>query len=181
MIRTFLAFPIHFNSYLSLTFDILKKILSNEKIKFVDPNNLHITIHFFGNLTKHEIDNLIKVFEPLKFNKIKTFVESYFVFNIEKYPSVVGIKLFLSPELELLVNKFHQTIKKLNYELDNRKFVPHVTYGRVKNYFNISSYKKLLAYELNKEEIILNKVCLYKSTLTPHGPIYEKLWTKELL
>lgn len=61
---------------------------------------------------------------------------------------------------------------------DEKDFVPHLTLGRIKDFRSITNLIDLIkdnaTTEVGKFEV--NSVILFKSTLTPKGPIYDKLF-----
>ena len=78
--------------------------------------------------------------------------------------------------LENLQKEIDDTLKTLGFKED-RKFVPHLTVSRIKSSLNKKSLLNLLdahrEHEFGSE--IITKISFKKSTLTPHGPIYETL------
>lgn len=180
MPRCFLALPVDFTDGINNLYKIAVNTLKTEKIKFVEPCNLHITIHFFGEISDDEVQTLIKNLENIHIKPINTYTEGFFVFGMPAKPTVVGIKLYYSTDFELMINKYHLVIKSLNYELDKRPYIPHLTFGRVKSSVNINNYNKLLSIKTENNPVYLKEVVLYKSILKPEGPTYEKLWNKVL-
>ncbi|MCX7953580.1 MAG: RNA 2',3'-cyclic phosphodiesterase [Bacteroidales bacterium] len=183
MPRCFMALPVTLTNEIHNLYLKAAKLLQDEKIKYSEVGNLHVTIHFFGEIEQDEIQVLIKNFDECLNNmkQINSYIEGYFVFGLPRKPSVIGIKLNYNLEFELLVNKCRKIIKSLNYEIDKRLFVPHVTFGRVKQHFDINKYHKLLAQQIDHYPVVLQDLFLYKSTLTHDGPIYEKIWSIKLV
>jgi len=156
---------------------LLAKLEKNvDYVKWVDANSLHITIHFLGNLTLDEIDELTKCLSNLAgcFNQEMTFA----IGKINAFPNIYNSKvLFLEcfQQTGMSVIKLHKEtldeILKLNLEADLRRWSPHITLGRVKNKVNsqiFSQYgiKDKLIFKVNSFELM-------ESNLTPAGAEYK--------
>ena len=67
-------------------------------------------------------------------------------------------------------------MSQLGFEKESKKFKAHLTLGRVKNSNDLSNLNNYISdYKVEPKQLIFDKLCLYKSTLTPQGPIYECL------
>ena len=72
-------------------------------------------------------------------------------------------------------------VRELRFEKEKRAFKPHLTLGRVRERQSIGRLAdRIENYSLNPIVINLDRLVLFKSTLTPSGPIYEKLSEVEL-
>ena len=70
-----------------------------------------------------------------------------------------------------LFSTIENKISNLGFKKEDRKFTPHITFARVKK--GKFSLPKNLDFSFNSFPV--NEVTLFKSTLTPKGPIYEAL------
>ncbi|MBI5680919.1 MAG: RNA 2',3'-cyclic phosphodiesterase [Methanobacterium sp.] len=151
---------------------------SEAPVKYVETENLHYTLKFFGEIDKKKAKDIIKVVE----NKIQDYKP--FEVNIKKsgaFPSEKYIRvLWLGMED---IEQFSTLQKDLDTEFINmgfkkeRSYIPHLTIGRVKGAGNkeelLSKLKELEDVEIG--EMVINKLVLKKSDLTPLGPIYTTL------
>ncbi|WP_423792575.1 RNA 2',3'-cyclic phosphodiesterase [Methanocaldococcus indicus] len=157
--------------------DIKNKIYELQKdfkikgIKLVEKENLHITVKFLGEVDDNTLNKILNL--NLEIPKTKIELKGLGTFPNENYIRVIWIGVYG----EGLINIFKEIDNKLNtlgFEKE-RSYVPHLTLGRVKFIEN----KKLLKEKINKNKDIFigefetNSIKLYKSTLTPTGPIYE--------
>ncbi len=62
-------------------------------------------------------------------------------------------------------------VSPLGFEKEKRKFTPHITFARVKK----GNYSLPYQIEFSFDSFPVNEVILFRSTLTPKGPIYEIL------
>lgn len=147
-------------------------------IKYVDLQNLHFTLKFFGDIDTDGID--------LISSKIENVIKDFDSFNIKikgcgAFPNTNRIKVIWVglDEDEILKNLHDRLDKEFNsigFDLD-KKFSSHLTIGRMKSAKGKADVKKTI--ETNKTVDIgtmeVNTIILKKSTLTPSGPIYEDL------
>lgn len=158
-----------------------KKI--DTKIKYVELENLHLTLKFFGEidseglgLLEKTIDDVISDFEPFDV-KIK---------GCGAFPNNSHIKvIWIGIEGDEIIRKLHDKLDKefarLGLDKD-KKFSTHLTIGRMKSAKNKAKVKSTIE-EFSEVEIgnmKVTSISLKKSTLTPSGPIYEDLKVFEL-
>ena len=109
----------------------LKK--SSPPVRWVDKQNLHLTLKFFGMQSDeriYEIEQLLeeslqdaKLFS-LKLNGISLFPEDR--------PRILSVSLDPSPELVALKRKIDTTLDQLPFvQRDRRSFLTHITLGRI--------------------------------------------------
>ncbi|NQT49343.1 RNA 2',3'-cyclic phosphodiesterase [Candidatus Kuenenbacteria bacterium] len=173
--RAFLAInlPKEVQDYLEDLIFKIDKENQRVNIKWVEPENLHLTLGFIENIKEAAL------------NKIKTDLESISVpenliltlerpgsFPNKEKPRVIKIKI-LDPEKKL--KKIHEAVKdifqKNGLEVDNRPFLPHITLGRIKT----ASAKLRYQVETEALSFTVKSIELIKSDLTPAGPIYSIL------
>jgi len=182
MIRSFIAIKITPDEEFLDAFSLLKDQLSDEKINWVDTKNLHLTLKFLGNITEQELNNIqnelakVKLVKPFKFH-----VGGIQLIKDLKNPRVIYSEIKAENNLFQLAEEIDLRLSKLGFERD-KKFLPHLTLGRIK----FLKRKDLLGSILNDlknvyfQQAECNEFYLYKSTLTPSGPIYKVLKTYKL-
>lgn len=145
----------------------LKKEISNKKdylsrnmkAKFVEPENMHITLKFLGEMDKIQpFKNQIKE----KISEINPFVletaNSGFFPN-KQHPRVFWLGLKENNEMKRLVEKINEI------PIGPKNTKNHITIARVKNLYND------IEIDIN-QKINVDKIKLIKSELTDEGPIY---------
>jgi len=76
---------------------------------------------------------------------------------------------------------WNENIEKIGFFKEERKFSAHLTLGRVKSGKNkIILKEKILSLEVSPLKHTIDKIILYKSTLTREGPIYDSLYEVNL-
>jgi 2'-5' RNA ligase len=150
--------------------------IENRNIKYVEEENLHITLKFFGEVKKEKVkeiqNSFFRVKQPnfrLKLSKIGCFPD----FNRAK---VLWIGIEDSKELSNLFNLIEKQSINLGFKPEERDFKPHLTIARFKTQPN-SNLINFLTDNIKKEfgEFCADRFILYESKLTPNGPIYSKI------
>ena len=156
-----------------------------KSLKFVNSDLLHITLFFFGELEKEEVEKLktnIKVFIG---TAVKASLGNISFFPSFKKPNVFYISMKQgSEQVSEIYNQFALNISKLGYKLQGKKFVPHITFARRKkgrgrdNRNEDWSFFKNINF--NIQNIILSRLVLYQSVLKQDGPEYLPITTNFL-
>jgi len=181
--RTFIA--------IQLPEEIQKKLLFLQNslkeckaiIKWVDPGNIHLTLKFLGEIN---LDNLQKVIRETEYalrDKL-TFhitISTLGTFPDPNYPKViwVGIKEG-GINIQNIAYALEEKLGKMGIPEEKNDFFCHITIGRIKSLVNkseiIDRIRKLNSELINEEiKFSAEKVTIFKSRLTPNGPIYEAL------
>lgn len=157
----------------------LQNRFSEFDLKFVDPELVHITLKFLGDVDESRIPSLSAVLDSITCEPFEAKVGELGVFPRPANPKVLW--LGATGNFRALHDDVENLLKPFKFEKDNREFTAHATLARVKflnkdqkkTFLNI--LKELKDVELGSMRV--NKVLLKKSTLTPEGPIYETLHT----
>lgn len=176
--RAFLAIEIE--NYLKEDIIKTQNIIDNTnsaKIKYVEENNLHLTLKFFGDINPRKEKQINKIIEKtindyseytLKFNKVGAFP------NI-KHPRVIWIGATDKKNNTInLIKQLDEQFSKIGFKKE-RDYVPHLTIGRVKNVYDNDLLTQKLT-ELKKHytgKMKVKSIQLKSSQLTPDGPIYS--------
>ncbi|MBF0385401.1 MAG: RNA 2',3'-cyclic phosphodiesterase [Candidatus Omnitrophica bacterium] len=147
-------------------------------IKWVRPENAHITLKFLGDTTEEEIKDITTALNEIA-NSFKPFsvtLSDLGAFPSLKHPSIIWIGAKENPvEMQNLSSNVENRMEQLGFEKENRPFKLHITIGRVKNHRDISSFvSRLETYKITSMPTIhCDSLSLFNSTLTPAGPEYE--------
>ena len=154
------------------------------KVKWVDSNNIHLTLKFLGEADQNKVEDISESIKSVasKHKSIKCTIDKIGGFPNLKRPKVIWAGLDGNIEkLESVASDIDTEMSQLGFEKENRKFKSHLTLGRVKDNKDLSELTKYLTdYKLQPKTILFDKIVLFKSTLTPKGPIYERLCEAEL-
>ena len=153
---------------------------SDAAIKWATEHQMHLTLKFLGNINDSDIQKISASLKSIagdsnafsiKFPRIGAFP------NMNR-PRVIWLGIDKGAEdLTLLNSKIENELEKLGFVKEKREYSAHLTLGRVKSLKNIQNLTKLInEIELNlQDEIKINKIILFQSTLTPKGAVYTTL------
>jgi RNA 2',3'-cyclic 3'-phosphodiesterase len=188
-IRSFIAIelPEEVKEGLKQVEDRLKSSDSSSA-KWVDPQNIHLTLKFLGNVDVDKIDSITRAIQDaartttsfeLKIDGTGCFPNSRRVQTIW-----IGLTGDID-KLEALQRNIELWVAPLGFPTEKRPFKPHLTLARVRDYIDLEKRQVLgetvcgTQIELDLR-IRVNSISLMRSQLTPAGAIYSKLCSVEL-
>jgi len=178
-IRSFLAFEIDNESVLKQLTRVQKLLAeTGADLKTVEPENIHITIRFLGNISAATVDKIYDEMKKTQFAPFNVKVCGLGAFPDVRYPRVVWAGLTEgSDELRGIFTQLEPHLQSLGFAPDLKGFSPHLTIARVRSGRNKAELAKLIMENKNYEFGTLRAACLRlkKSELTPRGPIYSSL------
>lgn len=162
------------------------KGLAQESIKWVGPENIHLTLKFLGNTPESRIKSIEAALTRATegFSPIKGEIKGAGAFPSLRRPSVFWVGLECPPALMELKKRLESGLAALGFELDDRPFSPHLTVGRVKRGCRLP--KRRLAAAMEQLEaasfgtVDIQEIVLVKSDLRPGGPVYTRLYSSAL-
>jgi len=161
-IRAFIAIEINEEARLELLKlqDKLKQLGAD--VKWVKPQNLHLTLKFQGDTPGNKIQNIKDILKEIAG---KTSVFSISLSKLGAFPNLN------SPRIAWVgVKKNSEELKKIANMLGNQTFSSHVTLGRFRY------CKKIAMPAFTGLDMTVSKITLFQSTLTPKGPVYKSLY-----
>ncbi len=171
--RLFVAVDIDDNLRRSIT-PLLKLLSSFKGIKAVEPENLHMTLKFLGEVDELKAGKIKRELEKIDFSPFEMEFSGIGFFPNSNYMRVIWIGT-KGEGIYKLADEVEKGMKKLGFKKD-RDFKAHLTVGRVKR-IDPSSKSKLLKeleeYDRGYGKMLVKNFKLKKSTLTPKGPIYD--------
>ena len=177
-IRTFIA--VNLNPEIKEHLTSLQNILNipETKIKWVEKNNLHLTMKFLGyisleqtELIKSELKEIAGRYSPFTIR----LSSNIGVFPTYKMPRIiwVGIKEGVS-ELKELYNSIENNLSNKGFPREDKDFSGHITIGRVKFIRDKTNFIQILKrIEVNNFTKEVGSIELMESKLTTTGPIYN--------
>ena len=157
-------------------------------VKWVNPDGLHLTLKFLGNIPSKRVTEII--------NAIEEVTQGVSAFHLEisglgAFPSLRQARVFwvgIGGEVDKL-SKLQQNIDSalavLGFAKEERPFVPHLTLARLRpgaSPLERRSFGELVGSTIfeDKYHIEVEAVSLMRSQLTPAGAVYTRLSAVEL-
>ncbi len=147
-------------------------------VKLIEPENLHFTVKFLGNLTDGQVKRVIDALNTsLKTEKSsKVSVHGIGFFGPSKAPRVIWAGVSDGkPYLEGLFARISESVKGICPENDEKEGIPHITIARVRSARNINKLREIIIKESETffGKTLVDSVKLKVSTLTPDGARYS--------
>jgi len=185
MKRTFIAIKIPSDEKMRTVLDHFKQTLSEEKIKWVDTEIMHITLVFLGD-TDEKI--LPSIFEKIKrisldYSPFELVFRSAGIFKNIRDPRVIWIGTDTNRVLQDIKLRMDDELSGYGFEKENREFRPHLTLGRIKWIRNIPALEEVIQLYKDQElqRALINEIIFYESILKPEGPVYIPIINLPLL
>jgi 2'-5' RNA ligase len=153
----------------------LQKQLPDASMKLVEPENLHLTLKFFGEIDDSQVNKIKNALDRVKFEKFRASFGKVGVFPLPTFVRVVWIALEPIENVKELHKEIDSVLDKEGIKED-KSFESHITLTRVRFIQNKEEFsKKLQEININPIEFEVQKFALKKSELTRKGPIYETI------
>jgi 2'-5' RNA ligase len=177
--RLFIAAPISLEveKELARIISTLKNV--DGPVKWVAPENIHLTLKFLGETDEKLLPQIKNTIEEIAsgHSAISSGLSGLGAFPDYRRPRVFWVGLERgSEELSDISNELDNALHTLGFEKESRPFKAHLTLGRVKfpkGLEKLSDTVKTLKIE--KKAMVFDRIVLFKSTLTPRGSIYDIL------
>jgi RNA 2',3'-cyclic 3'-phosphodiesterase len=179
MMRLFIALPLsrEIEESLGKLIFVLKQ--KGGPVKWVAPKNIHLTVKFLGEVDEIKVNDIKAAVEKTaaKYRMVESTVEKIGAFPDFVRPRVIWAGMTGGIEtIDGMVKDIEDAMAALGFPREDKRFKPHITLGRVKENYGLGdliSYIK--SYHLVPMPLNLESLVLFQSTLTPRGPIYDRL------
>ncbi len=179
MKRIFVALKIHPSEKFLTIYDELKSACRNDKIKWVEPYNIHMTLKFLGETEEDKIGSIRNVLSGISFRNqsFELKLKDVGIFGSSYKPRVIWFGIEENESLINLANDVLDQMHDLGFEKDRQNFVPHLTIGRIKFIDNKRTFQEVInKYRSIKiQEQKVDQFYLIESILRQQGPEYKIL------
>lgn len=179
MKRTFIAFRIEPLEEMSACIEHLQGALRTEKMKWVDPGKLHITLRFLGDTNPEQVEETGRILGETvpRFKSPEVAFRGLGLFRNIRDPRVLWIGMdagTILPELKIALD---HKLEGIGFPAEDRKFRPHLTLARIKFIRDRESLGDLLREysETVFQQDRIEELIYYESILRPEGPEYIPL------
>lgn len=177
MKRIFIGIKIKPEKNLTDLMNILRNKLKGESVRWVEMENLHLTLLFIGE-TEEKTVKIIR--EKLKsvnnFISFDVDLTGLGIFKSLRDIRVIWIGINPADDLKYLKKAVDNSLSDLNLNLvKENDFAPHLTIARPK-FIRDKSIMQDLINQFGKTKfckLVVEKFLLIESKLTPNGPIYS--------
>ena len=189
MMRIFIAIEIPQNIRVKIAeiTDYLQSKTPPTAVKWVDSENLHLTIKFIGETKQEKIEEITKVLSQSLAHQAPFSLE---IGGLGMYPNntnprVIWLGVTGGEPLIAMHNILDQNLARLGIQREGRPFSPHLTIARLRRNTDAASSKTigrtLSQFRVDSLGLFnIDRVQLFQSVLTPSGPIYTTLFSVPL-
>jgi len=153
---------------------------SGAGVKWTEKENIHLTLKFLAEIDEKKLEQIKNILDEIgKLSKsFEISIKDIGAFPNIDYPRVIWVGLDKgSLDAKTLAEKIDEELSKIGLEKGSRPFAAHLTIGRARSPKNKDALcEKIKDLQLTTYSLqLISSITLYKSTLTPKGPIYTKL------
>lgn len=142
-------------------------------LRFVEKDNIHITLKFLGEIEEERVPDFISALETVRVKPFKLSISKLGVFPNENNMRVLWVDAEPAEPLSELKKKIDLALPGSK---DDHPFKNHITIARITTTEPEAMRKinELVANKsIEKKEFTVRKFILYSSKLTPEWPKYE--------
>jgi 2'-5' RNA ligase len=175
MVRAFVALELSQEIKDNLSFAQHTVRGCNARLTFVNPENMHITLKFLGEVHEQQLKKVGDALRSVPFSPFMIQARTVTV-NNPRRPHTVWCDIDDRGMGERLFSLIENALAPLGFDRETRRFTPHATLARVKSpdpslFSAIDNLK-----EKSWGSCTISGLKLKKSTLLPEGPVYEDLF-----
>jgi len=153
---------------------------TRDEIKWVNPSLIHLTMKFLGEVKEKELESIVRVIRSIasRFSHFGMKIEKIGTFPFSSSPRVIWVGVGEGKDkLEVIAGELEQELAKQGFSRERRKWISHLTLGRVKNLKEREKLKELVSNykEVEIGEVKVRDLSVIQSRLTPQGAIYTVL------
>ena len=154
---------------------LMKKSSWSRCVRWVEPDNIHMTLKFMGSINAHRLGDLVAALrEQLQFDEIKYRIDRTLLFPSAARPKVIAAQVEHSDRLANLVMNIEQITSQFGVPSSETRFRGHFSLARCGPEFPRNlTFEPLL---LQTSETLAN-ITLYHSDTRPSGAVYTSLET----
>lgn len=185
LIRTFIAIKLdeRIHRKLELVQGELRGAVPARTVRWVEPNHIHLTLKFLGDVPEERIDEIRRALEPV------AAAAAPFAFDVAglgcfpntRRPNVVWVGVEEpGGRLAALQEAVETALGRLGFGREERAFSPHLTLGRVRRDGRPAdiaavgeAVEKKKAGRIGRQDV--SAIAIFKSDLTPDGSVYTEL------
>lgn len=189
MVRAFIAveLPEDLRQAISRSTETLRKALPGPLVRWVAPQNIHLTLKFLGDVSPANLERLAEALgtEAAARETFTLSVGGLGAFPTPRRARLIWIGVEAPAALAALARGVEAAAARLGYAEEGRPFSPHLTLGRLDRSAGAADLARVhAALEAaavgNLGAAPVEAVHIFKSDLRPGGSVYTRLYTLPL-
>lgn len=179
MIRTFLALPLEIQASLRTTCSDLKIQFSKEKLRWVNEENIHLTIRFFGDVKEDQIGQITAVVSSALYDVPASEISLKGLGTFENSSSYHVLWAGIKDQslLHEIKGRIDEALNELLPIKIHRRYHPHLTLARMKRIYDRERFLEEISRYSTSDfgSYRLDRLVLFQSILGERGPVYKEL------
>jgi 2'-5' RNA ligase len=184
-VRTFLALPLDAAIIARLVEAQQALMAVGGRVRWVAGENLHLTLKFLGGVEDKDLAEVCRIAAATA-SQAEPF--EFVVKGLSSVPPSGQMRMVWcgieepTGRLAKLQQMAEQAYAGLGFKMENRRFRPHLTLGRVKSGRDVEPLRAAVAKFADNEfgTQPAGELIVFSSQLTPDGPMYSPLATTRL-
>ena len=152
-------------------------------INWVRPQSWHLTVKFLGEIDEKQVEPIQRAVEKAASHcaSFSLQIEGFGGFPHLRRPRVLwaGVSGQVD-ELQLLALHVDEALSPLGFPSESKSFRPHLTLARIKDSareVGVALTKSGVLENIHFfGDLLVERLCFFKSELKPTGAIYQRLW-----
>lgn len=180
-VRTFVAVEIGTENRRAAARLIDRLRSAGADVKWVDPENLHLTLKFLGDVSSQRLADVCQAVERVAGTQASFVLElrGTGAFPNAARPRVIWLGTGEGTEpMIALAEAVEEALERLGFRREARRFHPHLTLGRLRRSGpGVAALARLLQEQADFQagRAQINEAVVFSSQLTRSGPLYEPL------
>ncbi len=177
--RAFLAIPLP-QPMLERLADLQKRLKKDfPGVRWSRPDNLHLTLRFFGDCGQEDLDKIAKVMVSVGVLRppFEAATGGLGAFPSATRPRVFWLGFKQSDALRSLYGDLATALEAEGFPTERRPYTPHLTLGRARGRINCDSASFATYRETRCGVLPVERLVLFASELRPDGAIHRPLKT----
>ncbi len=176
-IRAFVCFEVPHDLRSRLAEIIAAGRRAGERIAWVRPENIHLTVKFLGDIARDDLPDVADMLHDIAANSspFSIHIDRLGAFPNTHRPRVIWAGASEVPHAgKNFVARVDQALSGLGFPAESRPFKPHLTIGRVKQGGG-ETMRLVMQQSFGSYELPCKTLVLMRSELKPGGAVYTPL------
>ena len=156
----------------------LAKSATSKSVRWVKPENIHLTLRFLGDIDQRRLTEVSKSLDKLA-RDIQRFgleLDSLGCFPNPRKPKVIWVGVGgETTKLQAVYQGLEQILEPIGWKPEGRRYHPHLTLGRAKDHRQVIDARFPWGKKLAEGKFAAAALHLVKSDLLPSGAEYTIL------
>jgi RNA 2',3'-cyclic 3'-phosphodiesterase len=148
-------------------------------VKWVRPENIHLTLKFLGDINPDRVAPVSAVLERLAHDAAPFLLDVAGIgaFPNDRNPKVLWAGMQIDDRLHVFQQEIETALAATGFAREQRPFAPHLTLGRLRDGRARRDIAGLIEQYSSERfgRFTADRIVFFKSELQPSGPVYEAI------